>query len=256
MLSGITPSGPVATPSVLELLPQPLAEFPRLRGWGVRPQLHPHRPRARDDSAARRPQPARARLPVVRAQAWGSAPSIRVLRRPQRRLVSRLATQRLLRGQIRHQDLDWGRPRLRGTTSPGRGPEYFGSHAEQDVLLASGGDAAHQQRRLNALQRAGFSAAVRQGTLCRRAARDGGRRDGGCRQGRRRAGCDRLRASAMRHLRAGCSQAGLPGVYDEHGSNVCIDARVGDGEATAASFARASISRASGPGCRASPALR
>lgn len=52
------------------------------------------------------------------------------------------------------------------------------------------------------------------------------------------------------------AKQGSPVLYDEHGSNVRIDARVGDGEATAASFARASISRASGPGCRASPALR
>ena len=32
------------------------------------------------------------------------------------------------------------------------------------------------------------------------------------------------------------SEAGRPGAHDEHGSNVCIDATVGDGEATAASF--------------------
>ena len=74
------------------------------------------------------------------------------------------------------------------------------------------------------------------------------------REGRRRAGRGRLRAAAVRDLRARCGQARRARLlHEHHGSNVCIDAagrrRGGDRGRIRARRARRASSR---PGCRAS----
>ena len=118
-----------------------------------------------------------------------------------------------------------------------------GRRAEADPAPAAAARPARhhaaQSRRQRAVDHAALSAAGRQGPLRRRGGGDGGRHVDRRRQGRRRAGRRRLRAARSRSpARWRRPSNGAPAVFND-GSNICIDAEVGDAAATEAAFTRA-----------------
>ncbi len=118
-----------------------------------------------------------------------------------------------------------------------------GRRAEADPAPADAARRARhhaaQSRRQRADDHAALSAARRQGPLRRRSGGDGGRHLDRRRQDRRRAGRRGLRAARCRSpARWPRPTAGAPSVFKD-GTNVCVDADVGDAAATEAAFKRA-----------------
>src|SRR5262249_10877380 len=91
----------VAQRLLLELPAQSPSELPLLRRRRARPQLRRMGPRAGHDGAAQRLAATRAWLSVVRTRCRPLAPAVRLLLRATCRLVSRLATKRVLRRQVK-----------------------------------------------------------------------------------------------------------------------------------------------------------